>query len=48
MLKNKEYQTHDNIVKNIVKKSGGYREKISWKTHTLLKKAKHGTAATKC
>ena len=27
MLKNKEYEMYNNIVKNIVKKSGGYREK---------------------
>ena len=27
MLKNNEYQTYENIVKNIVKKYGGYREK---------------------
>ena len=27
MLKNNEYQTYDNIIKNIVKKYGGYREK---------------------
>ena len=27
MLKNKEYQTYDNIIKKIVKKYGGYREK---------------------
>lgn len=27
MLKNKEYEMYENIVKNIVKKSGGYREK---------------------
>lgn len=27
MLKNKEYQTYDNIIKNIVKNSGGFREK---------------------
>lgn len=27
MLKNKEYEIYENIIKNIVKKSGGYREK---------------------
>lgn len=27
MLKNKEYQMYDNIIKNIVKNDGGYREK---------------------
>lgn len=27
MLKNKEFEMYDNIVKNIVKKCGGYREK---------------------
>lgn len=27
MEKNKEYQTYDNIIKNIVKKDGGYRER---------------------
>lgn len=27
MLKNKEYEMYENIVKNIVRKSGGYREK---------------------
>lgn len=27
MEKNKEYEMYDNIIKNIVKKCGGYREK---------------------
>lgn len=27
MLKNKEYQMYDNIIKSIVKNSGGFREK---------------------
>lgn len=27
MLKDKEHEMYENIVKNIVKKSGGYREK---------------------
>ena len=27
MLKNEEYKMYDNIIKNIVKKHGGYREK---------------------
>lgn len=39
MLKNKEYQTHDNIVKNIVKKSGGYREKDIMKNPYIIKKS---------
>lgn len=39
MLKNKEYQTHDNIVKNIVKKSGGYREKNIMKNPYIIKKS---------
>lgn len=39
---------YDNIVKNIVKKHGGYREKEIMKNHTLLEKQKHGTMTTKC
>lgn len=27
MLKNKEYEIYNNIIKNIVKNSGGFREK---------------------
>ena len=39
MLKNKEYQTYDNIIKNIVKKSGGYREKDIIKNPYVIMKA---------
>ena len=39
MLKNKEYQTYDNIIKNIVKKHGGFREKDIMKNPYIIRKA---------
>ena len=39
MLKNKEYQTYDNIIKKIVKKYGGYREKNIINNPYVIKKA---------
>lgn len=39
MLKNKELAMYDNIVKNIVKKSGGYREKDIIKNPYIIRKA---------
>lgn len=38
MLKNNEYQTYDNIIKNIVKKYGGYREKDIMKNSYIIRK----------
>ena len=38
MLKNKEFKTYDNIVRNIVKKCGGYREKDIMKNPYIIKK----------
>lgn len=38
MLKNKEFKTYDNIVINIVKKCGGYREKDIIKNPYIIKK----------
>ena len=38
MLKNKEYQTYDNIIKNIVKKHGGFREKDIMKNPYIIMK----------
>jgi hypothetical protein len=38
MLKNKEFKMYDNIVKNIVKKSGGFREKYIIKKPYIIKK----------
>lgn len=38
MEKNKELTMHDNIVKNIVKKSGGYREKDVMKNPYIIRK----------
>ena len=39
MLKNNEYQTYDNIIKKIVKNSGGFREKDIMKRPYIIKKA---------
>lgn len=38
MIKNNEYQTYDNIIKNIVKKYGGYREKDIMKNSYIIRK----------
>lgn len=38
MLKNKELKMYDNIIKNIVKKSGGYREKDIMKNPYIIRK----------
>ena len=38
MLKNNEYQTYDNIIKNIVKKNGGFREKDIMKNPYIIRK----------
>lgn len=38
MLKNKEYKKYDNIIKNIVKKCGGYREKDIMKNPYIIRK----------
>lgn len=38
MLKNKELKTYDNIVKNIVKKCGGFREKDIMKSPYIIRK----------
>ena len=38
MLKNKEYEMYENIVKNIVRKSGGYREKDIMKNSYIIMK----------
>ncbi len=38
MEKNKELKMYDNIVKNIVKKSGGYREKDIMKRPYIIRK----------
>ena len=38
MLKNKEFTMYDNIVKNIVRKSGGYREKDIINNPYVIKK----------
>lgn len=39
MEKNKELKTYDNIIKNIVKKCGGYREKDIIKNPYIIRKA---------
>ena len=39
MLKNKELKMYDNIIKNIVKKCGGYREKDVMKKPYIIRKA---------
>lgn len=39
MLKNKEFKMYDNIVRNIVKKCGGYREKDIIKNPYIIKKS---------
>ena len=36
MLKNKEYEMYDNIIKNIVKKCGGFREKDIMKNPYII------------
>ena len=38
MLKNEEFERYDNIIKNIVKKSGGFREKDIMKNPYIIKK----------
>lgn len=38
MLKNNEYKMYDNIIKNIVKKYGGYREKDIMKNQYIIRK----------
>lgn len=38
MLKNEEFERYDNIIKNIVKKSGGYREKDVMKSSYIIRK----------
>lgn len=38
MLKNREPEMYDNIVKNIVKKCGGYREKDIMKNPYIIRK----------
>lgn len=38
MLKNEEFERYDNIIKNIVKKSGGYREKDVMKSPYIIRK----------
>lgn len=38
MLKNKDFKMYDNIIKNIVKKSGGYREKDIMKNPYIIRK----------
>ena len=38
MLKNNQYQTYDNIIKNIVKKHGGFREKDIMKKPYIIRK----------
>ena len=38
MEKNKELEMHDNIVRNIVKKCGGYREKDIMKNPYIIRK----------
>lgn len=38
MLKNKELEMYDNMVKNIVKNSGGFREKDIMKNPYIIKK----------
>lgn len=39
MLKNNEYQKYDNIIKNIVKRYGGFREKDIIKNPYVIMKA---------
>lgn len=38
MLKNKEFEMYENIIKNIVKKSGGFREKDIMKNPYIIRK----------
>ena len=38
MKKNKEFKMYENIVKNIVKKCGGYREKDIMKNPYIIRK----------
>lgn len=39
MKKSKEFEMYDNIVKNIVKKCGGFREKDIMKSPYIIRKA---------
>lgn len=38
MLKNKELEMYDNMIKNIIKNSGGFREKDIMKNPYIIKK----------
>ena len=38
MLKNEEFKMYDNIIKNIVKKHGGFREKYIIKNPYIIRK----------
>ena len=38
MLKNEEFKMYDNIIKNIVKKHGGFREKDIMKNPYIIRK----------
>ena len=38
MLKNEDLSMYDNIIKNIIKKSGGYREKDIMKNPYIIRK----------
>ena len=38
MLKNNKYQIYENIIKNIVKKHGGFREKDIMKNPYIIRK----------
>ena len=38
MLKSEEFKRYDNIIKNIVKKSGGYREKGIMENPHIIRK----------
>lgn len=38
MLKDKEFEMYDNMIKNIVKNSGGFREKDIMKNPYIIKK----------
>ena len=47
MLKKEEFKTYDNIVKNIVKKYGGFREKDIMKNPYIIRKTETWSNAHK-
>ena len=48
MLKNKELEMYDNMIKNIVKNSGGFREKDIMENPHIIKKTETWNKKKEC